>query len=711
MLPEAQRVYEDILKQRPKHFDALHLLGVLYCQKKDFGRGEELIAQAIRVDRNHAPAYLNRGNALKELKRFDEALGCFNKAIALNSNLVEAHSNRSVVLYYLKRFDEALAGYDRTIALKPDMAEAHNNRSAVLFDLNRLDEALAGCEKAIALKADYAEAYGNRGNALYGLKRLDEALASYDRAIALRPSFVDAYSHRSNALYELDRLEEALASCDKAIALNPDHPGAHNNRGNVLRTLKRFDEALASYEKALAFDSDLPGAEGMRLYVKMNLCEWTDFNGDSENLISSVRKGKANAEPFVFLGVCASADDQRECARLWVARKCPPFQREIWRGERCRHDRIRVAYLSADFREHPVSQLIAGMLEHHERSRFDVTAISLGPDDNSEIRRRLMNSVEHFIDAKAFNDEQIASLVRSLEADILVDLMGFTGTSRMRILSMRPAPIQVNYLGYAGTMGAPYIDYILADRSVIPEEKRTCYTEKVVYLPNSYMANDSRRKISGQPQQRSESGLPETGFVFCSFNNGYKITPEVFDVWMRLLRQIDGSVLWLSETNETATRNLRRQAESLGIDSARLIFARKLPLNEDHLARIKLADLFLDTFHYNAHTTAADALWAGLPVLTRLGQTFAGRVAGSLLNAVGLPELVTTSSEAYEQTAIDLAREPAKLEAIRQKLADNRLSTPLFNTELFTGHIEAAYTAMYRRHQSGLAPDHIVLPN
>ena len=340
-----------------------------------------------------------------------------------------------------------------------------------------------------------------------------------------------------------------------------------------------------------------------------------------------------------------------------------------------------------------------------------MTAISLGPDDSSDIRRRLTNSVEHFIDATAFSDEQIASVVRSSEVDILVDLMGFTGAARTGVLCRRPAPVQVNYLGYAGTMGAPYIDYILADRVIIPEEKRTCYSEKVVYLPNSYMANDSRREISERPQRRSEHGLPETGFVFCSFNNSYKITPEIFDVWMRLLREIDGSVLWLSETNETAARNLGRQAQSLGIDPARLIFAPRLPLNEDHLARLKLADLFLDTLPYNAHTTAVDALWAGVPLLTRPGETFAGRVAASLLNAVGLPELITTSPEDYERTAIDLANEPAKLKAIREKLTRNRLSMPLFNTELFTRHIEAAYTAIHQRHRAGLAPDHIVVPD
>jgi predicted O-linked N-acetylglucosamine transferase (SPINDLY family) len=711
MLPEAERIYEDILKQRPKHSDALHLLGLIACHKKDLARGEQLIAQAIKVDPGNAIAHLNRGNALKDLKRLDDALSCYNKAIALKSNLVDAHSNRSIVLHHLRRFDEALAGYDRTIALKPDHAEAYNNRGIALFDLNRPDEALVSYDKAIALVANYPEAYNNRGNALCALRRPLEALASYDRAIALMPNFVDAHSNRGIALHDLDRLEEAVASCDRAIALDPHYPRAYNNRGKVLHALRRFDEAFASYKKALALDADLPGAEGMYLYIKMNLCDWTNLKAECENLISSVRGGKAYAEPFTFFGVSTSADDQLECARLWVANDCPPAQRAIWQGEPYRHDRIRVAYVSADFREHPVAELITGMLERHDRSRFEVTAISLGSDDNSAIRRRVMNAVEHFVDARAFSDERIASLVRSSEADIAVDLMGFTKASRTLVFSARPAPIQVNYLGFAGTMGAPYIDYILADRSVIPEDKRGCYAEKVVYLPDSFMANDSTRKISERSPSRAECGLPETGFVFCSFNNSYKFTPEVFEVWMRLLREVDDSVMWLSATNETATRNLKQQAQSRGIDPGRLIFAPRLPLNEDHLARLRLADLFLDTLPYNAHTTAADALWAGLPILTRLGETFAGRVAASLLNAVGLPELITTSLETYEQTAIDLAREPAKLKAIRRKLTDNRLSTPLFNTELFTRHIEAAYTAMVRRQQSGLAPDHIAVPS
>jgi predicted O-linked N-acetylglucosamine transferase (SPINDLY family) len=351
------------------------------------------------------------------------------------------------------------------------------------------------------------------------------------------------------------------------------------------------------------------------------------------------------------------------------------------------------------------------MLECHDKSRFDVSAISLGPDENSKMRQRLKAAVARFIDARTLSDEHIANLARSLEVDILVDLMGFTKNARTQIFDLRPAPIQVNYLGYPGTMGASYVDYIIADRIAIPEEKRGCYLEKVVYLPDSFMGSDSERKISERLPRRLESNLPEAGFVFCSFNNSYKIVPQIFDLWMRILRQVENSVLWLSNTNETAIRNLRREAQNRGVDPSRLVFAQRLPLNEDHLARLRLADLFLDTLPYNAHTTASDALWAGLPVLTCLGETLAGRVAGSLLNAIGLPELVTTTPDAYEQMAIKLATHPERLAVIKHKLAENRLTLPLFDTKLFTKHIEAAYTAMHARDQAGLAPDHIVVPN
>jgi protein O-GlcNAc transferase len=777
MLSDAKKIYEDILKQQPNHFDALHLLGMIAWQTKNPHQGEELIGKAIKVNPASAAAYSNRGNALRDLKRVEEALASYDRAIALKPDYAEAYNNRGNALRDLKRIDEALVSCDRAIALKPDYAEAYNNRGVALQEVKRVEEALASYDRAIALKPDYADAYNNRGNALKELKRVDEALASYDRAIALKadhaeaynnrgvalqeaervkealasydraialkPDYADAYNNRrlalrehervcealasydraiavkadhaeayhnrGVALKELKRVDEALASYDRAIALNPDFAGTYNNRGNILRDLKRFDEAFASYDKAFALKPESVGVEGARLHTKMHLCDWNNFDVECAHLISSVQNKRANALPFQLLAISSSSADQLQCAKLWIAKNFPSSQESIWRGEHYRHDRIRVAYVSADFREHAVSSLIAGMIERHDKSRFDVIAISLGPDENSEMRRRLKESFEHFIDAKTLSDEEIANLVRSSEVDIMVDLMGFTKDSRTGIFARRAAPIQVNYLGYPGTMGAQYIDYIIADRIVIPESQYEFYSEKIAILPGSYQVNDAKRSISDRVFTRSELGLPPTGFVFCCFNQDYKITPRVFDCWMRILKQVENSVLWLLADNTTAVRNLTEEAAAQGVSSGRLIFAKRM-LIPDHLARYRLADLFLDTLPYNAHTTASDALRVGVPVLTCIGDTFAGRVAASVLSAIRLPELITTTLEAYEQMAISLATHREKLAFMKRKLAKNRLTTPLFDTELFTKHIEAAYTAMYERYQAGLAPDLIVIP-
>jgi predicted O-linked N-acetylglucosamine transferase (SPINDLY family) len=478
----------------------------------------------------------------------------------------------------------------------------------------------------------------------------------------------------------------------------------------VLPILNRHDEAFAAYDKAFVLDPDLTGVEGDRLHAKMRVCDWSNVASECAHLIASVRNGNANTPPFVFLTIPSSSAEQLECAKLWIARECPPSQRPIWQGERYDHKRIRVAYLSPDFREHALSFLMAGMFECHDKSRFDVSAIACGPDDNSEMRKRLKQSFERFIEAKTYSDDQLADLLKELEIDIFVDLAGFTTDSRTGICARRPAPIQVNYLGYPGTMGAEYMDYIIADRVVIPEHQRGCYSEKIAYVPNSYQVNDTKRAIADTALTRAQAGLPDGMFVFCSFNNNYKITPAVFDCWMRMLQQVEGSVLWLLEDNARAASNLRKEAVARGVNAERLIFAKRLPLAE-HLARHRLADLFLDTLPCNAHTTASDALWAGLPVLTCRGETFAGRVAASLLHAIALPELIATTLAAYEQMAIDLARHPEKLTAIKRRLAENRLTTPLFDTKLFTQHIEAAYMAMYERHRAGLPPDHIAIPN
>jgi predicted O-linked N-acetylglucosamine transferase (SPINDLY family) len=470
---------------------------------------------------------------------------------------------------------------------------------------------------------------------------------------------------------------------------------------------KRYDEALADWSKALELRPDQPGVDAARLRVRMHNCDWTDFDAACASVRSSVNNGKLIA-PFMLVAIPSAASEQLQCARRWIESNLRSVRGPLWRGERYDHDRIHVAYLSADFHQHATSQLMAGMFEHHDRSHFQISGISVGPNDNSDMRRRVEAAFERFIDAKPQGDDQIADLVRSLEVDILVDLKGFTQDARTGVLAMRPAPIQVNYLGFPGTIGAGFIDYIVADRTVIPEDHAHCYAEKIVWLPDSYQVNDHRRAIAEAAPARADFGLPDGGFVFCCFNDNYKITPSVFSAWMRILQAVDDSVLWLFEDNPTAAGNLRREAAARGIAPQRLVFARRLP-NAAHLARHRCADLFLDTLPYGAHTTASDALWAGLPVLTCLGETFAGRVGASLLNAIELPELVTATPDAYEQLAIELAKNPARLAALKAKLARNRLATPLFDTARFTRNIEAAYTAMMERHRAGLSPDHIQL--
>ncbi len=704
LLAEAEQLYRKVLQAKPGNFDSLHLLGVIYHQRGEHSEAVRQIDLALKTNPRSAAAHNNRGSAFKELKRLDEALKSYNKAIALKPDYVEAFSNRGNTLNELKRFDEALVSCDKAIALKPDYAEAFNNRGNALNGLKRFDEALKSYDQAIALKPDYAEAFNNRGNVLNELNRSDEALISCDRAITLKPDFTIAFNNRGIALQVLKRFDEALASYDQAIALKPDYAEAFNNRGKALGELRRLDEALASYEKATALKPDLSYLMGDRLHTKMKLCEWSEFEQDCSRLISALASGSVASVPLPLLAIPASPADQLKCARLHAANQYPAFPVPLWRGERYSHGRIRVGYVSGDLREHPVAVLTAGLFEHHDKSRFETIAISLGSNPQDRMRERLRASFDRFIDVPIKGDREIAELMRDLEIDIAVDLNGFTGDARPNIFAERPAPVQVNYLGFAGTLGRDYWDYIIVDRFVVPEERHDDYAEKVVYLPDSFMAHDDSRRISASPPSRREAGLPEHGFVFCCFNNSYKFTPDAFDVWMRLLREVAGSVLWLPEANARAMANLRAEATKRGVSPERLIFAPRIPSNEGHLARVRLADLFLDTLYYNAHTTACDALWVGLPIITHPGQTFASRVAGSLLSAVGLPELITHSLAEYEALALKLARDPALLAAVKQKLARNRATYPLFNTERFTRHIEAAYTTMWERYQRGEPP-------
>ena len=701
---EAAESYARAIALRPDYVDALFNRGNAL---KDLGRLDAALASYDRVmvlAPGHALAWANRGAVLHALRRYEAAVASYDQAIELKPDSGEAFNNRAATLAALGRFREALASFDAAIRLKPDLADAFGNRGNVLRELHRLEEALASYDAAIRLKPDFAEVYSNRSNALRDLRRFDEALASCERAIALQPDHAEYHNNRAAALYDMRRLDEAVASYDRAIALDPDYVEAHSNRGFALRDLRRYAESAASFARAFALDPDFDFLSGAYLHAKMCICDWTDFGPDCARLLSAVDAGRAAAPPFQLLAIPASPAQQLRAARCFAADKSGETHQPLWRGERYAHRRIRVAYLSADLRDHPITALTVGLFERHDRTRFETIAVSFKSDAHNQVSERLTTLFDRFVDARQMSDPDVARLVRDLEVDIAVDLNGHTEGARPSVFAWRTAPVQVNYLGFAATLGTSAWDYVIADRFVIPDADHAHYAEKVVYLPDCFMVNDRGRKISEQTPSRAEAGLPAQGFVFCCFNNSFKITPDIFDVWMRLLRSVEGSALWLSAANASAVANLQREAERRGIAADRLVFAPRVPLNEDHLARLRLADLFVDTLYYNAHATAADALWAGVPVLTCPGATFASRVAGSLLNAVGLPELMTGSLTEYEGLALGLARDSARLAALRQKLARNRDVCRLFDTDRFARNIEAAYTKMWERAQGGEPP-------
>jgi predicted O-linked N-acetylglucosamine transferase (SPINDLY family) len=668
-LAQAELLYQSILEGRPDHFDALHLLGIVRCQQA----------------------------------RYDEAIVFLRSALAIEPTSAAANCDLGNALQALNRHDEAIASYDQALAIKPDHAETLNNRGSALQALNRHDEAIASYDQALAAQPDYVDALYNRGNALQDLSRHDEAIASYDKALAIRSDFADALNNRGVSLQDLGRHDEAVASYDKALAIRPDFADAFNNRGVLLQDLGRYDEAVASYEKVLAIEPGYPYAFEVLFHQKQLVCDWSDLESQAAILSGRVRDRKSFVGPWVFVSSSRDPGAQLLCARQYVADMTQNVEMLPRREERYAHSKIRIAYLSADFREHAVAYLTAELFEQHDRSGFEVTGVSCGPDDKSEMRARLKAGFDRFLDVREKSDIEVAQWLRDNEIDIAVDLTGHTRSGRLKILACRPAPIQVNYLGYPGTMGASFIDYILADEFIVPRSARVHYSEKVVYLPDCYQVNDSKRKIAERTPTRSEAGLPGQGFVFCCFNTGFKITPAFFDVWMRLLRRVEGSVLWLLGGNTSVESNLRREAAKRGVAPDRLVFAPRLKY-ADYLARYRLADLFLDTLPYNAGATASDALWAGLPVLTCSGEAFAARMAGSLLRAVGLPELVTDTLEQYEALALKLARDGRLLHELREKLRQNRSTAPLFDTRRFRRHIEAAYRTMWEIWQSGEQP-------
>jgi protein O-GlcNAc transferase len=694
--------YDAVLTRDGGLVDALFDRGNVLAQ---LARFEEAIAAYDKVLARvpgHVGALNNRGNALASLGRHAEALACFDKLLAVSPEHVEGLANRAAALNRLGREEEALACYARSLALDPRHWNSLLNRGNALLALDRAADALASYQQALAIRPAAAEALVGRGNAQLALNRAAEALESYEGALAKEPDQRDALLNRGNALARLGRRDDAIAAYGRGLAKYPGDPGLLANRAGALARARRFGLAVRDYEQALEVaPDDLLALSGL-VSALQEECSWSKIEGPLHKLQAAVNKG-GSIDPLLMVRISDDPLRQLECARNHVrtlSDRAPARPPSAGSHQR---DRIRIAYVSPDFREHPVAFLVAGLFEHHDRSRFETFAVSLGADERSDMRERMKRAFDQFIDVDRKSDGDVAGMLREMGVDIAVDLAGHTRDARPGIFALRPAPIQVNYLGYPGTTGADFIDYIIADKIVLPFDQQAFCSEAIVHLPDSYQVNDSRRAVAATVPSRREAGLPDDALVLCGFNQSFKITPPVFDLWMRLLERLDDAVLWLVQANDAATANLRARAESCGVDPGRVIFAPRCG-NAEHLARHRLADLFLDTLPYNAHTTASDALWMGVPVLTCRGRAFAARVAASLLDAVGLPELVTTSLDEYERLALELAGDRHRLQAMRQKLDADRLACPLFDTDRCRRHIEAAYRTMWETWRRGEGP-------
>jgi predicted O-linked N-acetylglucosamine transferase (SPINDLY family) len=688
---------------------AWKLIAQAHDQNRDFNKASIYFKKILESDPSDLDALIGMGAILNDLKEYNAAIQYHQLTIEIDPYSASGYVNMAVALSGLQKLDQSLNYYSIALELAPSDSEILSNKAITLNMLQRYEEAIAHFDKAISLKADYAEAWSNKGNTLHELKRYSEALTHYDKAISLKFDFIEAWASKGAALHELKRYSEALTHYDKAISLKANYAEAWSNKGITLNMLQRYEEAIAHFDKAISLKDDIDWIFGNLIHTKMKICDWSGLVDSLDRISDKVMKNKKVTAPFALLALYDDALFIQKSTKIYVKDKFPPNPSLGPIFKNPAGQKIRIGYFSADFHNHATGHLMAELFELHNKNQFELIGFSFGPiKNNDNLRMRLMKPFDTFIEVSNKSDFEISQLSRSINIDIAVDLKGFTQDSRTGIFAYRAAPIQVNYLGYPGSMCTEYIDYIIADKTLIPTECQSYYSEKVVYLPNSYQVNDRKRLISEKKFTRKQLGLPENSFVFCCFNNSYKILTETFCIWMHILKETEDSVLWLLKDNSFAEKNLKEEAQKHGVDPQRLVFADRLS-SSDHLARHLQADLFLDTFPCNAHTTASDALWTGLPILTLMGQSFASRVTASLLNAVGLTELITNTQKDYENLAIELATDTNKISSIKLKLVSNRLTTPLFDTPLFTKNLEASYIKMYGRYLNDLLPDHIYL--
>ena len=697
-----------LTEQYPYAFVVWNILGAAHRGLGDLNKASQSFKKVTELNPNFAEGFNNLGAVLKDQEKLDEAVEAFNKALSLKPDYADAHYNMGGALQEHGKLDEAVEAFNKALTIKPEYAEAYNNMGVTLKEQGKLEKAIASYNKALSLKPDYAKAYNNMGNALQDQGKQNEAIEAYNNALAIKPDYAEAYNNMGIAFKKQGKQDKALEAFNKAIAIKPDYARAYNNMGATLNDHGKLEEAIEALNKAIAIKPDYEASRASKLYLQALICDWDNIAEDV-NLIPRLGTSEEDISPFALLSLEDAPDTHFTRSKIFAKAKFPQKPLPLLGIPSQMPKRLRIGYFSADFHEHATMYLMAQIFTVHDKAQYEIFAYSYGSNSHSAMQNRLINEVDTFHDISQLNNTDIIELVLREKLDVAVDLKGYTKDSKTNLFSYRLAPIQINYLGYPGTLGADFIDYIVADSIVIPEDKQQHYSEQVMYLPHTYQPNDNTRAISQKVQTREDMGLPSDGFVFCCFNNNYKISPKEFGIWMRLMTKVGGSVLWLLKSNKWAEQNLKKEAEARGISADRVIFAERVE-NSEHLARHRLADLFLDTFNVNAHTTASDALWAGLPVVTKLGRGFAARVAGSLLSAVGLPELITHDEEAYEVLILKLATNPKKLDKIKKKLEVNRLSQPLFNTEQYTKHLENGYRQAYQKYFDGESPNTIIVP-
>jgi predicted O-linked N-acetylglucosamine transferase (SPINDLY family) len=699
----AEILLKQALKKNPINTKTNELLAYVYANTEKKEEAFKHLSIACKDANCTATALYYYSIYQINLELYSEAIQSIHESIKkVGGEYIEALVNLGFIYSKIGKKEIALLNYQKAVSLNPNQSELHFNVGRELQDLERYDESLRAYDNAINLNNNYSEALLNQGIVLKKIKQLDKAIDSIQKAVELNPLLPEAQSSLGHTLVELKRHEEALVCFDRAISAQPNYAEAWSNKGHTLVELKRHEEALVCFRKTKEIKPEYPYMNGYIVHTKMQMCLWDEYCQDKKNITEGIKSELREITPFAYLAITEDPEKLKKSSEIFFNDKYQIEQNLIKKVLNNKKEKIRIGYYSADFRDHPVSFLTAELFENHDKNIFEIYAFSYGQDDKGDYRKRIENAFDKFIDVQFMDGKKISQLSRTLEIDIAVDLGGYTANSKMEIFSYRAAPIQVSYLGFLGTLSHDQIDYLISDKIIIPEELKKYYKEKIVYLP-SYQVNDRKKEVPSNFFLRQELGISDDAFVFCNFNNNFKITPKIFSLWMEILKETENSILYLYADTPSVIINLQNEVVKRGIETNRIIFGGKL-IQKEYLGRYLVCDLFLDTFPYNGGATTSDALWAGLPVITLQGRSFASRYGSSLLTAIGHPELITKNLQEYKNLAIRLAKNKNEIKKIQISLKEKILSSELFNSILFTKNLEKAYKHMYKNYYSGLSP-------